>query len=433
MNCYYKNDIDQIEHIRARAHWYIGRTGDGTYPHDGIYTLLQEVLNHFVDEFREGYGNKIEVRIDSGQTVTVRDYGRGMSFEDRYANSRLSTKAVEVTHFGLDTVKALTSYMDIEIYKNGDVDWLGYEEGMLIHETTYKKKCPEGLSVTFALHEWVFDTYRFNEDFVFSMLRNIAYQNVGLDIVFNGTHIKSKNGMAELLADKKRCKGYYLYPIVHFKNEWIEVALTHSWANDETFYSFVNGVNLYRGGTHVNAIKKAVASILIRKYSTEGFVPEDVYAGMVGAIMVNVERPIVGENNWWMLFSTYFDRDEKVPIKEHVQEFFCEKFKIYLLEHQNVCRIIHDRMCMARDKRKLCKKCMAMSVEELVNLWNDSVELGTLELDVFYAIRDALFAKEVQTIEMQKTDAIGKRLKISYDSKNKTIHCSELLLCINND
>lgn len=58
-------EMSQIEHIRFRASMYIGRLGDGTYPHDGIYTLLREVLHYIVNEFWEGYGNglKSELKI----------------------------------------------------------------------------------------------------------------------------------------------------------------------------------------------------------------------------------------------------------------------------------------------------------------------------------------------------------------------------------
>lgn len=83
-------EMSQIEHIRFRAGMYIGRLGDGTYPNDGIYTLLREVLHYVVNEFSEGYGKRVEVLIEYKQTITIRDYGRGISFEERYANSKQS-------------------------------------------------------------------------------------------------------------------------------------------------------------------------------------------------------------------------------------------------------------------------------------------------------------------------------------------------------
>ena len=65
-----------------------------------------------------------------------------------------------------------------------------------------------------------------------------------------------------------------------------------------------------------------------------------------------------------------------------------------------------------------------MSINQLVDLWNDGIESGKLDSTNLYVIRDAFLAKKVQTVEMQRSGAIGKRLKISYDEKNNIIHCS---------
>lgn len=350
-----KSTIDEIEHIRARASWYVGRLGDGTYAHDGIYTLLQEVLNHFVDEFREGYGTTIDVWISSKQ-VFIRDYGRGILLEDRYANSRLSTKAVEVTYIGWDVVNALSDYMDIEVSKNGTVDRYGYDKGVLSHKTTYKKRRKDGLSVTYSLDDSIWGRHQYDMDIVWGMLQNIAYQNVGLKINFHRHRIRSKGGMAELLKNKMKCKGYYLYPIIHFKNEWMDVAFTHSHADEEEFYSFVNGVNLRRGGTHLDALKRTVASVLIRFYSSKGYIFKDVYPGMVVAISVNVEEPIIGENNPSMLWSPSFTKDGSLLMSEYMMKFIGENLKTYLQKHKHTREMIHGKMFVAKEKRKLVQK-----------------------------------------------------------------------------
>ena len=396
------------EHIRTHAEMYIGKIGEGSHPNDGIYLLLQEVLNYFVDEFQEGYGKKIEIQIQSGQIVTIRDYGRGLSFDERYSENHHSIKTAEVTSFGLDTVNALSSYMDVEIYRNGVVDWFSYEEGVLIHKLTNKTKCKDGIAVTFALHDLVFGTSSFKEEIVYSMLRNISYLNVGLEIVYGRIRIKSKGGMAELLADKKRSKGYYLYPIIHFKNEWVEAAFTHSLATNETYYSFVNGQSINQGNIYLDAFKDAVTSVLMEFYSSEGFISEDVYSGLVGAIAIKIKQ----------------QKLEQVNIKEVIHTFFYEKCKNYLLEHRNVCDFIYGKMSVAKDKREFRCKCLLMGVKELVELWNKGVDSGQLSSDDLYAIRDAFLEKNIQTIEMQRADAIGKRFAISYDEKNNVIHCS---------
>ena len=69
--------LDWKEHIRLRPGMYIGKLGDGKSSDDGIYVLLKEVIDNCIDEFVMGYGKRIEVNID-GESVTVRDYGRGI-------------------------------------------------------------------------------------------------------------------------------------------------------------------------------------------------------------------------------------------------------------------------------------------------------------------------------------------------------------------
>ena len=70
--------LDWREHIRLRPGMYIGKLGDGSLPEDGIYVLLKEVVDNAVDEFVMGFGNAVDIVIGEDQTVTVRDYGRGV-------------------------------------------------------------------------------------------------------------------------------------------------------------------------------------------------------------------------------------------------------------------------------------------------------------------------------------------------------------------
>ena len=81
-------------------------------------------------------------------------------------------------------------------------------------------------------------------------------------------------------------------------------------------------------------------------------------------------------------------------------------------------------MAEAKRHRKFAQKCLSMSIDKLVDLWNDGIDNGELDSAGLYAIRDAFLAKKVQTIEMQRSDAIGKRLKIGYDEVFNIIHCS---------
>ena len=70
--------LSDVEHIRLRPGMYIGKLGDGSQSDDGIYVLLKEVVDNCIDEFKMGFGKRIEIDIIEHHTVAIRDYGRGI-------------------------------------------------------------------------------------------------------------------------------------------------------------------------------------------------------------------------------------------------------------------------------------------------------------------------------------------------------------------
>ena len=86
-----------IEHIRFRPGMYLGTLGNGGNYYDGIYRMFQEILNFSIDEFRQGYGNIIEVQIEDNHKISIRDYGRGISYKERTWNQNSFLKTTGVT------------------------------------------------------------------------------------------------------------------------------------------------------------------------------------------------------------------------------------------------------------------------------------------------------------------------------------------------
>lgn len=416
-----------IEHIRLRPGMYLGTLGNGKSIKDGIYRLFQEILNFSIDEFRQGYGNEIEVMIEDNQTISIYDSGTGLSFDERTWNGKPFLKASGITVdevLVINMAKALCSHLEISFHKNGVASYHRYKNGILIEETEKETEFEDGTSIRFTPDETVFNCFEYVEDIVLQKLRNVTYLNEGLDIIFNGTRMRATDGMGELLADKKPHKSYYLYPIIHFKDEMIDVAITHSRYEGEECYSFVNGLYTNEGGTHLYAFKEAVASVVLELYPSDVFIPKDVYAGLVGAVSINMEHPMFNSVNRWRLESVYLSEDKSCTIKEFIHDFFYARFKEYLLEHKDVCDVILERITAAKKHRIFAEKCLSMSINQLVDLWNNGIETGELCSMELYAIRDAFLSKKVQTIEMQRSNAIGKRLKISYDKVFNIIHCS---------
>lgn len=417
-----------IEHIRFRAGMYLCTLGNGDYYNHGIYRMFQEILNFCIDEFRQGYGNIIEVQIEDNHKISIRDYGRGLPYKERTWNEKsfLRTTGVALEpELSINIVKALSSHFDISYFKDNSANHLSYNNGILEDAFVENIETENGTLTVFTPDENIFKGFRYVEDIVFSILRDATYMNAGLDLIFNGIRMRSNDGMSDLIKDKMPRKGYYLYPIISFKNESIDIAITHSCSEEEKCYSFVNGLYTNLGGTHVSSLKKVVSSVILELFPSCAFIPEDVYSGLVIAISINMEYPMFESVNRWKLGSLYFTEDGSCTIEKYIHAFFSEKFKTFLLEHPDKSYIILEKITLTQKHRKFAQKCLSMSIEELVKLWNYGIENKTLETKELYAIRDAFLVKKVQTVEMQRSNAISKRLKIGYDKVFNIIHCSE--------
>ena len=126
-------------HIRLRPGMYIGKLGDGSSEDDGIYVLLKEVLDNCIDEFVMGFGKQIAVETD-GQSVTVRDHGRGIPLEKLLdCSSKLNTgakyaseafkKSVGLNGVGIKAVNALSTNFDIQSFREGETRRIEYSCG----------------------------------------------------------------------------------------------------------------------------------------------------------------------------------------------------------------------------------------------------------------------------------------------------------------
>ena len=307
--------LDDMEHIRVRSGMYIGRLGDGSQSDDGIYVLLKEVMDNSIDEFKMGAGKKIEVTIEDGLRVSVRDYGRGIPQGKLIdAVSKLNTggkydskafkKSVGLNGVGIKAVNALSSRFEVSSYREGKVRRAVFERGVLLSDTTEDSQEETGTYIFFEPDNTLFANYSFQNPFVEMLLRNYTYLNTGLTFVYNGQRIVSRHGLEDLLKDNMTSEG--LYDIVHLKGKDIEIAFTHTNQYGEEYYSFVNGQHTTQGGTHQSALKEHLART-IKEFYNKNQDYADIRNGLVAAIAIDVEEPMfesqtktkLGSNNMW--------------------------------------------------------------------------------------------------------------------------------------
>src|SRR5450432_2828720 len=293
--------LDWREHIRLRPGMYIGKLGDGSSADDGIYVLLKEVIDNCIDEHTMGYGKHVDVGIDQ-KTVTVRDYGRGIPLGKvvdvvskintgaKY-DSKAFQKSVGLNGVGTKAVNALSSYFKVTAFREGKQKTAEFEKGFLLKEYKEEKTSEQnGTAVEFIPDEKIFKNYHYLQEFLDNQFWNYCFLNAGLVINYNGKRYVSKNGLLDLL-QRKTNEDEITYPVIHLKEEDIEVAITHNNQYGEEYYSFVNGQFTTQGGTHLAAFREGYVKT-IRDFFKKDYDASDIRGSICVALSVRVQEPI---------------------------------------------------------------------------------------------------------------------------------------------
>ena len=360
--------LEGLTHIRRRAGMYIGKLGDGSSADDGIYVLIKEVIDNSIDEFRMHFGTRVEITIKE-RTVTVRDYGRGIPQGKMIdAVSKLNTggkyddkafkKSVGLNGVGTKAVNALSSQFTVKSFRDGMVKQADFEHGKLIKEYDLEATDEKnGTLICFTPdcnpqhpQERLFDPhFTFRDEFVETMLRNYSYLNTGLTIVYNGKRFASKNGLLDLLNEATTSEP--LYPIVHLKDEDIEIAFTHIDQYGEEYYSFVNGQHTIQGGTHQSAFREAFGKTIKEYYNKNGMELSDIRSGLVAAVAVSVQDPVFESQTKVKLGSK--DMGPEGPtIAKFIGDFIKKEVDNYLHKNLEVADVMLKKIQESEKERK---------------------------------------------------------------------------------
>jgi topoisomerase-4 subunit B len=351
--------LDWKEHIRKRPGMYIGKLGDGSYPDDGIYVLLKEVMDNAIDEYMMGFGKKIEVTVQDGQ-VTVRDFGRGiplgkvidvaskMNTGAKY-DSKVFKKSVGLNGVGIKAVNALSNHFTVQAFRDGESKKVEFKRGELIAEADLDQQTEKnGTFVSFLPDNSVFENYEFQFEYIENLLKNYSYLNAGLAIHFNGRVFQSKNGLLDLLNENMTSPG--LYPIVHLKTEDLEIAITHGNQYGEEYYAFVNGQHTTQGGTHLIAFREAIVKT-VREFYNKNFDVSDIRTGIIAAVSIKVEEPVFESQTKTKLGSK--DVGPKGPsVRNFVTDFIKSELDNFLHKHTETADILYKKILESEKERK---------------------------------------------------------------------------------
>jgi len=351
--------LEWNEHIRRRPGMYIGKLGDGSFPDDGIYVLLKEVLDNSVDEYMMGFGKTISVKIKDGM-VSVRDYGRGVPLTKVIdVSSKMNTgakfdsktfkKSVGLNGVGIKAVNALSSYFLIESIRDKDSKKVVYSKADVVSESDIEpSKERNGTLISFVPDTEIFSNYEYKDEFVETLIKNYTFLNTGLTINYNGKSFHSDNGLVDLLNENMTSE--LLYPIIHLQEDDIEVVVTHSNQYGEEYYSFVNGQHTTQGGTHLTAFRESLGRT-VKEFYNKNFEYTDIRTGITAAISIKVEEPVFESQTKTKLGSK--DMGPSGPsVSKFINDFVKKELDNYLHKNPDTADVLQKKILDSEKERK---------------------------------------------------------------------------------
>ncbi len=317
--------LEGLEAVQKRPAMYIGSTGV-----DGLHHMVYEVVDNSVDEHMAGYGNEIQVVLQVDGSVMVSDNGRGIptgmhstqkksaaevALTVLHAGGKFEEGAYKVSGglhgVGISVVNALSEWLELEIWQNGEVFEQQYQRGkpqtpLTVAGITKKR----GTKVIFKPDPLIFETVEFSFDVLAQRLRELAFLNKGLEICLQDDRTgKEKEqvfcyigGIVSFVEHLNEAKSPIHPPIVVEveKPEMIlQLALQYNEGYSENLYSFANNINTREGGTHLIGFKSALTRTInsyatandLFKKDSESLSGEDVREGLTAVVSVKIRNP----------------------------------------------------------------------------------------------------------------------------------------------
>ncbi|MCS7028827.1 MAG: type IIA DNA topoisomerase subunit B [Bacteroidia bacterium] len=430
--------LDWVEHIRLRPGMYIGKLGDGTAPDDGIYILLKEIIDNAIDEYTMGFGKKIQITVTENE-VKVRDFGRGIPLGKvldcvskintgaKY-DSEAFKKAVGLNGVGAKAVNALSQYFKVTSIRDKQQKTVEFSQGKLLKEYEIAPTNePNGTYVHFIPDEKIFKKFSFLHEYVSSMIWNYAYLHSGLILEYNGKTYVSQNGLADLLYQKTRSETL-CYPIIHLKDQDIEVAITHNQEYGEEYYSFVNGQHTTQGGTHLQAFKEAYVKT-IREFYKKDYEAADIRASIVAAISIRIQEPVFESQTKTKLGSQNITpQADSLSIRTWIQNFLKKELDDYLHKHPEVADALQKKILQSERERKEIAgiKKLAQQRAKRANLHNKKLRdcrIHLTDLKNERRLETTLFITEGDSASGSLTQARDVDTQAVFSLRGKPLNC----------
>jgi DNA gyrase subunit B len=382
--------LEGLEAVRKRPGMYIGSTDV-----KGLHHLVWEVVDNSIDEHLAGHCKDIDVIIHKNNSITTIDDGRGIptGIHEKLQKSALEV-VMTVLHaggkfdkntykvsgglhgVGVSCVNALSSYLRVEVHREGKKFEQIYSEGKPQTEVrVIGDSNRTGTTVTFLPDTTIFETDEYHFSTLDHRLRELAYLNSGLrlsltdervevDGVFKREDYFSEGGLKEFVRYLDESKTTIISNPIHIKTVDdlvdVEVAMTYNTSYSENLLSFVNNINTRDGGTHVSGFKRAVTRVFKQYGDDNGFFKkitfpisgEDFTEGMTAIVSVKVPEPqFKGQTKGEL------GNSEVVGI---VSRAVGDALKVFLEENPSEAKRIVEKVILAATARNAARKAREM-------------------------------------------------------------------------
>ena len=374
--------LEGLEAVRKRPAMYIGDIGVR-----GLHHLVYEVVDNSIDEALAGYCNDINVTINTDNSITVEDDGRGIPVDMHEQEGKSALEVVlTVLHaggkfnkgsykvsgglhgVGVSCVNALSTSLIAEVHRDGKIHRQTYSKGtptselMIVGETDRT-----GTTITFKPDGEIFTETVYNYEVLAARLRELAYLNKGVSLHLTDlrevdedgkplhNHFYSEEGLKEFVeyldANRNAIIEHSIYIETEEKGIPVEVAMQYNDSFSENVHSYVNNINTIEGGTHLTGFRRALTRTL-KKYAEESGMlaklkfeinGDDFREGLTAVISVKVAEPqFEGQTK------TKLGNGEVAPA---VDQAIATALTLYLEEHPKDAKAIVEKVVLAATAR----------------------------------------------------------------------------------
>lgn len=376
--------LEGLEAVRMRPGMYIGSTSS-----EGLHHLVWEIVDNSIDEALAGFATHIEVFIEEDNSITVVDDGRGIPVDIQAKTGRPAVETVfTVLHaggkfggggykvsgglhgVGSSVVNALSTQLDVRVYKNGNIHFQEFKRGVVVDDLTIIGSTDlTGTTVHFTPDPEIFtETVEFNYDKLAKRIQELAFLNRGLRIsiadkrkgIEQNHDFHYEGGISSYVEYLNEKKDVIIERPIYTDGEMdgiaVEVAMQYTTGYHENVMSFANNINTHEGGTHEQGFRTALTRVIndyakknkILKENDDNLTGEDVREGLTAVISVKHPNPqFEGQTK------TKLGNSEVVKITNRL---FSEAFQRFLLENPQVARKIVDKGILASKARIAAKR-----------------------------------------------------------------------------